>query len=99
MSLCWRPVEYASLNKLETVKQPEPKELTWDDIIGDEPLEGGDIWDEMNLDHGSELSSEPGGESATEEESVDHDMMNVTMRNRRRVREGHLVDRGYSLTR
>lgn len=75
------------------MKQPEPNELTWDDIIGDEPLEGGDIWDKMDLDHGSELSSELDGESVTEEESVDHDMVNVTMRNRRRVRAGNLVKR------
>lgn len=73
--------------------------MTWGDIIGDEPLEGGDIWDEMNLDHGSELSSELDGRSATEEESVDHDMMNVTVRNSTRVCTRNLVESVYLLTR
>jgi len=87
LNLSWRPVEFARLSDLEAVKPPEPpKELTWMDIIGDEPLEGGDIWDPMNVEHGSELSSLCDGSEMEEmEEHIQDQMKNVTVRKKMQV--------------
>ena len=76
------------------MKPPEPpRELTWADIIGDEPLEGGDIWDSMDLEHGSELSSVCDGSEIPEtEEDVQGQMKNVTIRKKMQVGMGHLLD-------
>ncbi|KAF8425526.1 Spc98 family-domain-containing protein [Tirmania nivea] len=88
LNLSWRPVEFARLSDLEAVKKPEPpRELTWADIIGDEPLEG-DIWDPMDLEHGSELSSVCDGSEISEtEEDVQDQMKNVTMRKKMQDKE------------
>jgi len=74
------------------VKPPSPpRELTWADIIGDEPLEGGGIWDPMDLEHDSELSSVCDGSEISEtEEDVQDQMKNVTIRKKMQVGAGYL---------
>ncbi|RPB02843.1 hypothetical protein L873DRAFT_1833953 [Choiromyces venosus 120613-1] len=56
LSLSDRPLQNSEISDLELLVRPDaPKELTWEDIIADDPLEG-EIW--KDVDFGAESSDE-----------------------------------------
>lgn len=57
LSLSDRPVEKANVEDLEKIKPPEPQaELTWADIIAEDPLDEEGIWDD--IDYAAESSDD-----------------------------------------
>ncbi|OJD33378.1 gamma-tubulin complex component [Diplodia corticola] len=63
LSLSDRPVENSSLEDLERIKPPKPApELTWAEIIADDPLDEEGIWDD--IDYAAESSEDEQSEPA-----------------------------------
>ncbi|KAF8449888.1 Spc98 family-domain-containing protein [Kalaharituber pfeilii] len=82
LHLSWKSIDNARLSDLGKLKLPEPpKELNWADIVGDEPLEGGEIWNEFDYGPDGDISSPDAG-SETEKDD-DQEMAKVTQRKRK----------------
>lgn len=69
LSLSDRPLQNSEISDLELLVKPDaPKELTWEDIIADDPMEG-EIW--KDVDFGAESSDEWSDDGYTKPRSRD----------------------------
>ena len=85
LHLSYRPIDNVKLSDLDGLEPPPPpKELTWEDILADDPLEDGELWDQIDYGRDSDLSSLEDEEmvDVTEE---DDEMARVTLRRKKEV--------------
>ncbi|CUS07192.1 unnamed protein product [Tuber aestivum] len=75
LSLSDRPLQNSDISDLELLARPDvPKELTWEDIISDDPMEG-EIWEDV--DFGAESSDEWSDDGYTRPRSRDEFVENL----------------------